>query len=281
MMYDYKQRLTIGTLQACLWVSQTTNCVNGNIAIINSCIKLPKVGCIKLKQHRSIPADYKLKSVTVSKNSSQKYFVSVLFEYESQVLPIKPQSFLGLDFSMRELYKDSNGNQPEYPRFYRQMEKKLAREQRKMSRMVRGSNNRAKQRLVIARIHERIASQRKDFLHKLSRLIVQSYDCVCIEDLNMQAMSQGLNFGKSAADNGWGMFTAFLKYKLEEMGKHLVKADKFFASSQICHVCGFKNPETKNLAIREWVCPQCSTCHDRDVNAAVNIKNEGIRLLAV
>ena len=192
---------------------------------------------------------------------------------------LKLQSFLGLDFSMHELYRDSNGNEPAYPGYYRKAEKKLAKEQRKLSRMQKGSKNRDKQRIRVAKLHEKVSNQRKDFLHKQSRQITNACDCVCIEDLDMKAMSQSLNFGKSVMDNGWGMFTAFLKYKLEEQGKRLVKVDRFFASSQICNICGYKNPETKNLAVRAWDCPQCGKHHDRDVNAAINIRNEGMRLV--
>ena len=143
--------------------------------------------------------------------------------------------------------------------------------------MVKGSKNREKQRIKVAKLHEKVANQRKDFLHKQSRQIANAYDCVCIEDLNMKAMSQAMNFGKSVADNGWGMFTTFLQYKLEEAGKQLVRIDKFFASSQLCSVCGYQNSDTKNLSIREWICPCCQTHHNRDINAAVNIRNEGMR----
>ena len=259
--------------------SYTTNYINGNISIKNGYIKLPKIGFVKLRQHRIIPSDYKLKSVTVSQTPSGKYYASVLFEYDNQVPQIEPQSFLGLDFSMHELYRDSEGNEPRYPRYYRQSEKKLKKEQRKLSKMVKGSNNRAKQRIKVAKLHEKVANQRKDFLHKQSRQIANAYDYVCIEDLDMKAMSQCLNFGKSVSDNGWGTFTTYLKYKLEDMGKQLVKVDRFFASSQMCSVCGYKNTETKNLSIRAWDCPECGTHHDRDVNAAINIRNEGVRLV--
>lgn len=261
--------------------SYSTICINRNIDIENGYIKLPKIGFVKLKQHRQIPSDYKLKSVTVSQTPSGKYYASVLFEYENQVKVKNLQSFLGLDFSMHELYRDSNGNEPEYPKYYRQSEKKLVKEQRKLSLMQKGSNNRNKQRIKVAKLHEKVANQRKDFLHKQSRQITNAYDCVCIEDLDMKVMSQSLNFGKSVSDNGWGMFTAFLKYKLEEQSKQLIKVDKFFASSQTCSVCGYKNTEIKNLAVRAWDCPQCGTHHDRDVNAAINIRNEGMRLVTV
>ena len=259
--------------------SYSTVCINRNIDIENGCIKLPKIGFVKLKQHRKIPVDYKLKSVTISQTPSRKYYVSILFEYEKQVQNKELLSFLGLDYSMHELYKDSNGNEPAYPRYYRSAEKKLAKEQRKLSHMQKGSSNRNKQRIKVAKLHEKVADQRKDFLHKLSRQIANAYDCICIEDLNMKAMSRYLHFGKSVSDNGWGMFTAFLKYKLEEQGKRLIRVDKFFASSQTCNVCGYKNNATKDLSIREWDCPQCGTRHDRDVNAAINIKNEGMRML--
>ena len=259
--------------------SYTTNYVIGNIVIKDSHIRLPKVGFVKMKQHRLIPENYTLKSVTVSQTASGKYYVSILFEYENQVQEQTPQSFLGLDYSMHELYKDSDGNEPAYPRYYRKAEKKLAREQRKLSHMQKDSNNRNKQRIKVAKLHEKVANQRKDFLHKQSRKIVNSCDCVCIEDLNMKEMSQTLHFGKSVSDNGWGMFVSFLKYKIEEQGKKLVKVDKFFASSQTCSCCGYINKETKNLAVRAWDCPQCGMHHDRDINAAINIRNEGMRLV--
>lgn len=259
--------------------SYTTNCVNGNISIDNGFLKLPKVGLVKLKQHRLILSNYKLKSVTISQTPSGKYYASVLFEYENQIQKQELHDFLGLDFSMHGLYKDSNGNEPAYPRYYRQAEERLKREQRKLTLMQKGSKNRSKQRIKVANLHEKVANQRKDFLHKQSRQIANAYDCVCIENLDMKAMSQSLNFGKSVADDGWGMFVTFLKYKLEETGKRLVKVNKFFASSQICNVCGYKNTATKNLSIRAWDCPECGAHHDRDINAAINIRNEGMRLV--
>ena len=232
--------------------SYTTMCVNNNIKLEKETVSLPKIGKVKV--------------------------VSILFEYENQVQKTEPQKFLGLDFSMHELYVDSNGNCPQFPRYYRLSEKKLKKEQRKLSKMEKGSKNREKQRIRVAKLHEKVANQRKDFLHKLSRQIANVYDCVCIEDLNMKAISQALHFGKSVADNGWGMFTTFLQYKLEETGKQLVRIDKFFASSQLCSVCGYQNSDTKDLSVREWTCPCCQTNHDRDINAAVNIRNEGMKV---
>ncbi|MCD7827794.1 MAG: IS200/IS605 family element RNA-guided endonuclease TnpB [Clostridiales bacterium] len=259
--------------------SYSTVCVNGNIFVQDGCIKLPKIGFVKMKQHRSIPENYKLKSVTVSQNPSGKYFASILFEYENQAQKTEPQTFLGLDFSMHELYVDSNGNEPKYPRYYRKAEKKLKCEQRKLSLMQKGSNNRDKQRIKVAKLHEKVSNQRKDFLHKQSKMLSDNYDCICIENLDMKGMSQSLNFGKSVADNGWGMLVTFLSYKLSDLGKCLIKTDKFFASSQLCSECGYKNNETKDLSVRQWTCPNCGTHHNRDVNAAVNIRNEGMRLV--
>lgn len=261
--------------------SYTTNNQKGSITLENNLLKLPKVsGLIKVKQHRVIPKYCKIKSATISMTPSGKYYASILCEYESSISEIKPKTFIGLDYSMHELYVDSNGNIPKYPRYYRNSEKKLKREQRRLSLMQKGSANRQKQRLKVARLHEKIANQRRDFIHKATRQIANAYDCVCIESLNMQSMSKSLHFGKSVHDNGWGMFTEILKYKLEDLGKKLIKVDKFFASSQLCSCCGYKNPATKDLSLREWECPICGTYHDRDTNAAINIRAEGMRLLS-
>lgn len=197
----------------------TTNLVNGNIQLLEQMIKLPKLGFVCIKKHRDIPIDWQLKSVTVSKTPTNKYYVSILFEYEEEIAAITLESVVGLDFSMKELFVSSDGDIAEYPRFYRKAQKKLAKEQRKLSKYQKGSHNRNKQRLKVARLHEKTANQRRDFLHKLSRQITNAYDAVCIEDLNMKVMSQALNFGKSVSDNGWGMFTTILGYKLAEQGK--------------------------------------------------------------
>ena len=258
----------------------TTNNVNNNIKIVNNYLKIPKIkSLIKIKIHRNIPDNYKLKSVTISQSASGKYFASILFEYENQVIEKKSKTFVGLDFSMHELYVDSEGIYANYPKYYRQAQLKLAREQRKFSKMEKGSKNREKQRIKLAIVHEKVANQRKDFLHKLSKKLIEKFDCVCIEDLNMKALSQVLNFGKSVMDNGWGMFVNFLDYKSKEVGKKLVKVGKYFASSQICSNCGYKNKEVKDLSIRQWKCPNCKVVHDRDINAAINIRNEGMRIV--
>lgn len=257
--------------------SYTTNCVNGNIKLRDGCINLPKAGAVKVKQHREIPENFTLKSVTVSQTPSGKYFASILFEYEQIIIPAEINSAVGLDFSMTELFVDSEGNEANYPRYYRRKLDKLKRMSRALSKMKKFSNNWYKQKHKIAILHEKIANQRKDFLHNESRKIANFYDLSGAEDLNMKAMSQALNFGKFVSDNGWGMFRTLLKYKLEEQGKYFVVVDKWFPSSKLCSKCGFKNDEL-TLSVREWICPSCGANHDRDVNAAINIRNEAVRI---
>ena len=257
--------------------SYSTNNQRGTVRIENGCIRLPKVGFVKLKQHREILPNSTIKTVTVRQNPSGKYYVSILVEYDNQILPIIPHKFVGLDFSMPELFVDSEGNCPKYPRPFRKAEKRLAKVQRKFSRTKNTSNNHQKLRIRVARLHERIANQRRDFLHKKSAELAMRYDVVGIEDLNMKNMAMTLHFGKSVADNGWGMFTNMLSYKLAWQGKQLIKIDKWFPSSQLCHICEYQNKNTKNLNIREWDCPHCGTHHNRDVNAAINIQEEAKR----
>ena len=259
--------------------SYSTNNQKGSVRIENGKIKLPKIGFVKIKQHREIDKNCTIKTVTISKTPTNDYYVSILVEYESQVQKVVPKSFVGLDYSMHELYVSSDGDVPKYPKFYRKSEKKLSRVQRWFSRKVKDSNNREKFRKRLSKIHERTANRRKDFLHKLSYNLIAKYDCICVEDLNMQGMSKALKFGKSVHDNGFGMFQQMLKYKCDWFGKTFVKIDKFFASSQKCHCCGYKNPATKDLSVREWRCPNCGAYHDRDVNAAINIREAGKKLV--
>jgi len=259
--------------------SYTTNCVNNNIRIEDKHIALPKLGKVRIKQHRYIPSYYKLKSATISQTSSGRYFVAILYEYEVDIQPKPINSVIGLDFSMSELYIDSNGNKPEYPRYYRRALDKLTRMQRTLSKMSKFSNNYYKQKRRIARLHEYIANQRKDFLHKQSRQIANAYDCVAVEDLNMKTMSQALNFGKSVSDNGWGMFVSFLAYKLYEQCKQFLKIDKWFPSSKTCSKCGNVRQEL-SLSERVYTC-DCGNVLDRDVNAAINIRHEAVKVLGL
>jgi len=259
--------------------SYTTNCVNNNIRIIENGIFLPKLGRIKLKKHRNIPEDYKLKSCTISKTCDNKYYISILYEYKQEIIEKKIKKVIGLDFSMKELYINSNGESAEYPQFYRISQKKLVKEQRKLSKCKKGSNNRKKQKKKVGKLHRKVANQRKDFLHKQSRQITNDYDAVIIENLNMKDMSRALKFGKSVHDNSWGMFSIFLEYKLRGEGKQLIKIDKWFPSSKTCSVCNNKKEELK-LSDRKYVC-ECGNIMDRDINAAINIRKEGMKLLGV
>lgn len=261
--------------------SYSTVCVNNNIRIENNVLTLPKIGRVRMKQHRVIPEGCTLKSVTVSQTPAGKYFASIQFDFEANIQPVELVNVIGLDFSMHELFVSSEEDiqvDEHFLHYYRKALDKLAKEQRILSHRKKGSNRYDKQRKKVALLHEKIANQRKDYLHKLSRQIANAYDLVCVEDLNMQGMSQALNFGKSVADNAWGMFLRFLDYKLAELGKMLVKIDKWFASSKTCHVCGYVHEEL-TLSTRKWECPVCHTVHDRDKNAAQNIKAEGMRMV--
>ncbi|MGG3306985.1 RNA-guided endonuclease TnpB family protein [Paenibacillus lautus] len=259
--------------------SYTTNVVNGNIMLLDGYIKLPKLKLMKMKQHREIPPHHLIKSCSVSRTKTGKYYISILTEYEHQPVPKEVHAVIGLDFSMNGLFVDSHeGKTANYPRFYRHALEKLAREQRILSHRKKGSNRWHKQRLKVATLHEKIANGRKDFLHKESHKLAKRYDCVVIEDLSMKGMSQALHFGKSVADNAWGRFTTYLEYKLEEQGKKLIKIDKWFPSSKTCSSCGRKK-ESLSLSERTFHCV-CGFVADRDWNASLNIKNEGLRLLA-
>ncbi|MDL2214406.1 transposase [Clostridia bacterium OttesenSCG-928-O13] len=261
--------------------SYTTNNQGGTIRIEDGRLRLPKVGLVKLKQHRQIPDGYRLKSATISKTPTDKYYASLLCEYDDvPVVPIDLTSAkpVGLDFSMPELFVSSDGDVPNYPRYYRAAQERLAREQRKLSKCQKGSNNRNKQRKRVAKLHEKVANQRKDFLHKASRQITNAYDVVCVEDLDMKGMAQALNFGKSVMDNGWGSFVTYLGYKLSDEGKCLVKIDKWYPSSKTCSCCG--NIKDKlELDERTYVCEECGLVLDRDLNAAINIRNVGVSSL--
>ena len=244
--------------------SYSTNNQNGSVGIEGSKVKLPKIGWVKLCLHRPLMENSTIKTVTISKTPSGKYYISILVEYENQILPIIPKKFLGLDFAMHGLY---------------------AKAQRKLSRRQKGSRNREKQRLRVAVLHEKIANQRRDFLHKKARYLVDRYDAIGIEDISVKAMAKHkkggkFSFGGSVADNGWNMFTNILEYKLAWQGKKLVKIDKWYPSSQLCHVCGYQNNETKDLSVREWDCPNCGNHHNRDKNAAINIREEARRISA-
>ena len=251
----------------------------GSIQIKDNKIKIPKVGWVKIKLHRQLPKDYEIKHITISYYSG-KFYVSINVQYEPQIVSKKldVQNSIGLDYKSDSLYVDNQGNKPDYPKFFRLYESKLAFEQRKLSHMKRGSSNYYKQKLKVAKIHEKIANCRKDFLHKVSYSLANTYDYVFVEDLNMQNMSKYLHLGKSTNDNGFGMFRSMLNYKLQDRGKVFHKIDKWYASSTTCSNCHTKHKEIVNsLAVRKWTCPTCGCSHDRDINAAINIRNRGIK----
>ena len=262
--------------------SYTTNLVNGNIVLGTGKLKLPKLGKIRIVQHREIPEGYCLKSVTVSREPSGKYYASLLYEYDSRenqtaVSNYEAARILGIDYAMHEMTVFSDGRNAIYPGYLKNSEEKLAREQRKLSHCQKESCNYRKQKQKVALCHEKVRNQRKDYIHKLTRKIADTYDAVGVEDLDMKAMSRCLNFGKSVMDNSYGMFREILKYKLEEQGKKLVKTDRFFPSSKKCCMCGNVKKELK-LSERIYRC-DCGSVMDRDKNAAINIREEARRML--
>lgn len=268
--------------------SYTTNNQKGTITLMDSrYIKLPKVGKVKAKIHRQPEMDWQLKSATVSQNSDGKYYVSVLFELESQpsAYVADKTNAIGLDYASDGLYVDDNGNKGTNHKYYRESHRKLAKAQRRLSRMQgskkkeKKSANYLKQLKKVNRIHRRIANQRLDNLHKISTEIANQYDVVCVESLNMKSMSnKKFGNGKSTMDNGYGMFLKMLEYKFADRKKYFVKVDKWFPSSQICNGCGKVHSEMKNLNNRIMKC-DCGLIIGRDQNAAINIKKEGLRIL--
>lgn len=269
--------------------SYTTNNQHGTVAIIdNKCIKLPKIGKVKAVIHRVPDDSWTIKSATVSQESDGKYYISVLFEFDNAInlYVADKTNAIGLDYASDGLYVDSKGNTGTNHKYYRESHNKLAKAQRKLSRMQGSkkhevkSNNYIKQLRKVNKIHRHIANQRLDNLHKISTKIANSYDVVCVESLDMKAMSNhGFGNGKATLDNGYGMFLSMLEYKLSDRNKYLIKVDKWFPSSQRCHCCGKIHPEMKSLQTRTIKC-DCGLTMSRDQNAAINILHEGLRLLA-
>lgn len=270
--------------------SYTTNNQKGTVAIIEGkYIKLPKICKIKAVIHRIPEKDWIIKSATVSQESDGNYYISILFEYADTVNTyiVDKNNAIGLDYASDGLYVDNNGSTGSHHKYYHESHDKLAKAQRRLSRMKGSkkneakSNNYIKQLNKVNKIHRHIASQRLDNLHKKSTEIANRYDVVCVESLNMRSMSnKGFGNGKATMDNGYGMFLSMLEYKLSDREKYLVRVDKWYPSSQICSWCGNRNALLKNLAVRKWNCPSCGSHHNRDVNAAKNILQEGLRLLS-
>lgn len=250
--------------------------------LVDKYIKLPKIGLVRCKQHRQIPEDWKIKSATISRRPNGKYYVSILCEYyieESEKVKPKIESSVGIDYMSNGLGMTSNGEVLSQHRYFRESQSKLAIEQRKLSRKKRGSKNYEKQKMVVNKIHEHIKNQRLDRAHKISRMLVDNYDLIAFEGINLQNIAQSLKLGKSTNDNGFGMVRAFIKYKAEDTGKICVELDKFTPTSIVCSECGAYHKDIVNsLTIRNWTCPDCGAVHDRDINAARNILKEGFRI---
>ena len=260
--------------------SYSTNYTNNNIEVSfdTNRIKLPKLKWIKAVLHRKFTG--KIKSATVSQTPSGKYFVSVLVEKESTPLP-STGAMVGIDLGIKDLLITSDGEKFDNIRTTQKYENKLAREQRKLSHKVKGSSNYNKQRIKVARIYERIRNTRLDNLHKISHKLISENQVIVSEDLSISNMLQNHNLARLISDCGWYELIRQLTYKASWNNRKYIKIDRFVPSSQMCSVCGYINSDTKDLSVREWICPECGTVHDRDINAAINILNEGLRLLEV
>ena len=264
----------------------TTMNINNSIRFIEDDIQIPKLGRIKVIRHRKLPESFKFTMVSVSR-LGRHYYVSLLGEEEyldyGEYIKesLDPNNSIGLDFSLSHLFVDSNGSRSDMPTYYQDSLTKLAKEQRKLSHMKKDSSHYKKQLLRVKNLHEHIANQRKDFLHKVSRKLANAYDYVFVENLDLKEMSERrdkLKLGISIFDLGYGTFLNYLSYKLKWLNKKLIKVDRYFPSSQLCSACNYRKSDL-TLNQRSWVCPICGFKHDRDYNAATNIKKEGIRMI--
>ena len=257
--------------------SYTTN-NQGSVKISdnNRYISIPKCSRIRIKKHRDFIGT--IKSITVSMTTDNKYYISLLVE--SEIKPLKESNrTIGLDLGIKDLIVDSNGKKYKNHKYLSKSQEKLAKEQRKLSKMVKGSHNRNKQRIKRARLYKHIQNQRNDYLHKLSRQIIDENQVICLEDLKIMDMMNDSKLARNISDASWSRLVTMLIYKANWYGRNVVKVPSDFPSSQLCSKCGYKNSITKSLNIRKWTCPECGAVHDRDINAAKNILSKGIELL--
>ena len=245
-----------------------------NIRIVGKRIKLPKLGFVKIRQSMEVG---KINNVTIERTPTGKYFAVLNVEFEPEPL-INMGGLIGIDVGIKDFYSDSNGNVVSNPKYLEKSMRKLIREQRKLSRKQKGSNNRNKQRVKVALVHEKITNQRNDFLQKQSTMLIRENQTICIEDLKVKNMIRNRRLAQHIASVSWSKFFDMLAYKSVWYGNDIVKVPTMYPSSQTCSCCGYKNTLVKNLAVRVWECPKCHTVHNRDANASINILNKGLQM---
>jgi putative transposase len=254
-----------------------SKCVGTNIKILDKHVQVPKLGRVKCRISKQVKGH--ILSATISQNPSGKYFVSVCCT-DIEIKPLEPTgAIIGIDLGLKELCILSGGQSFQNHKYFTKSQKKLAKLQRQLSRKPKGSANREKARIKVARLHEGIANQRLDTIHKMTTTLVRDYDLIAIESLMPKNIVKNHKLAKAVSDASWGEVARQIEYKTRWYGKTVVKVDRFFPSSQTCNNCGYINKATKDLTVREWGCPQCGTHHDRDHNAAKNILDEGLRIL--